>query len=61
MAADDLCFTPAATLAGLIATRQISPVEVVDAVLARAEQVEPKLNLFARLMAELRASRGAGG
>lgn len=50
--ADDLCFTPAATLARLIATRQVSPVAVADAVLARAAQVEPALNIFAYRMAE---------
>jgi aspartyl-tRNA(Asn)/glutamyl-tRNA(Gln) amidotransferase subunit A len=52
VAADDLCFTPAATLARLIATRQVSPVAVTEAVLARAAQVEPALNLFAYGMAE---------
>lgn len=50
-AADDLCFTPAATLARMIATRQVSPVDVTEAVLARAAQVEPALNIFALPMA----------
>jgi aspartyl-tRNA(Asn)/glutamyl-tRNA(Gln) amidotransferase subunit A len=45
--ADDLCFTPAATLARLIATRQVSPVDVTEAVLARAARLEPDLNIFA--------------
>jgi aspartyl-tRNA(Asn)/glutamyl-tRNA(Gln) amidotransferase subunit A len=52
MAADDLCFTPAAALARMIATRQVSPVAVTEAVLARAAQVEPALNIFALPMAE---------
>jgi len=51
-AADELCFTPAATLARLIATRQVSPVAVTKAVLARAAQVEPALNIFALPMAD---------
>ena len=49
---DELCFTPAATLARLIATRQVSPVAVTEAVLARAAQVEPALNIFALPMAD---------
>jgi aspartyl-tRNA(Asn)/glutamyl-tRNA(Gln) amidotransferase subunit A len=49
---DELCFTPAATLARLIATRQVSPVAVTEAVLARAAQVQPALNIFALPMFE---------
>jgi aspartyl-tRNA(Asn)/glutamyl-tRNA(Gln) amidotransferase subunit A len=52
MADDDLCFTPAATLAHLIATRQVSPVALTEAVLARAAQVDPVLNIFALRMFE---------
>ena len=52
MATDDFHFTSAVTLARLIATREISPVAVTEAVLARAEAVEPALNIFARMMAE---------
>jgi aspartyl-tRNA(Asn)/glutamyl-tRNA(Gln) amidotransferase subunit A len=48
----DLCFTSAATLARLIATREISPVAVTEAVLARAEAVGPALNIFAHEMVE---------
>ena len=51
-AVDELCFTPAVELARLIATRQVSPVQVTEAVLARADQVEPALNMFARRMTE---------
>ena len=57
LTADELCFTPAAALARLIATRQVSPVAVVEAVLKRAEHVEPALNIFALPMAE--AARAA--
>jgi Asp-tRNA(Asn)/Glu-tRNA(Gln) amidotransferase A subunit family amidase len=42
----DLCFTPAAELARRIRARELSPVEVVEASLARIEQVNPRLNCF---------------
>ena len=54
---DDLCFTQAATLARLIATRQVSSVAVTEAVLARAEQVGPALNIFALPMADAARTR----
>jgi aspartyl-tRNA(Asn)/glutamyl-tRNA(Gln) amidotransferase subunit A len=47
MSNDELCFLSATELAQRIAARELSPVEVVDAVLARAEAVDPALNLFA--------------
>jgi aspartyl-tRNA(Asn)/glutamyl-tRNA(Gln) amidotransferase subunit A len=53
MTADDLCYTPATTLRELIANRQVSPTEVVDAILARIERLEPTLNAFATLTPEL--------
>ncbi len=51
MASDDICFLPATQLTVLIRSRKISPVEVTEAVLARAEKVNPTLNLFAYPMA----------
>src|SRR5258706_16045132 len=47
MSDDELCFLTATELAQRIAARELSRVGVVDAVLARAEAVEPALNLFA--------------
>jgi aspartyl-tRNA(Asn)/glutamyl-tRNA(Gln) amidotransferase subunit A len=47
MNTDDLCFTPATELARRIATRELSPVTLMDAVLARAEAMDKLLNLFA--------------
>ena len=41
---DDLCFTPATELARMFAGRTVSPVEVMDAVLARLEALNPRLN-----------------
>ena len=48
----DLAFTPAAKLARLIARRALSPVELVDMVLARLERVQPALNAFITVTAE---------
>jgi aspartyl-tRNA(Asn)/glutamyl-tRNA(Gln) amidotransferase subunit A len=52
MSTDPLCYMPAETLARLIATREISPVAVTEAVLARAAAVNPALNIFALEMTE---------
>jgi aspartyl-tRNA(Asn)/glutamyl-tRNA(Gln) amidotransferase subunit A len=41
---DDLCFTPATELAGLIRTKRLSPVELMQATLARAQTLNPRLN-----------------
>jgi aspartyl-tRNA(Asn)/glutamyl-tRNA(Gln) amidotransferase subunit A len=43
---DDLAYTSAAELAGMIARRAVSPVEVVDLVLARIEATQPTVNAF---------------
>ncbi|MBV9785717.1 MAG: amidase [Acidisphaera sp.] len=48
----DLCYLPATDLAALIREKQISPVEVVQTVLARIEALEPQLNAFATLTPE---------
>lgn len=48
----ELCYTPATRLADMIARKEVSPVEVVDAVLRRIEALEPKLNAFATLTAD---------
>jgi aspartyl-tRNA(Asn)/glutamyl-tRNA(Gln) amidotransferase subunit A len=43
---DDLCFLPATDLAAKIRAKEVSPVEAVDAVLARIEALNPRLNAF---------------
>jgi amidase len=57
----DLCFTPATTLASLIRRRKVSPLEVVRALLARIEQVNPPLNAYCTVASEeaLAAARAA--
>jgi aspartyl-tRNA(Asn)/glutamyl-tRNA(Gln) amidotransferase subunit A len=57
--ADELCFISATRLTAMIARREVSPVEVVDAVLARAERLQPALNMFCLLMAEAARAEAA--
>jgi len=61
MDATDLCFTSATEVARLIKGREISPVEVMEAVLARTELLQPKINAFCTICAEeaLKAAREA--
>jgi hypothetical protein len=49
---DDLAFTSAVELAALTARRAVSPVEIVDRVLARIERSRPTLNAFITVCAE---------
>jgi Asp-tRNA(Asn)/Glu-tRNA(Gln) amidotransferase A subunit family amidase len=67
--ATDLCFTSALELGALFRARSLSPVELCDAVLARIERLNPRLNAFLTVTADLarqqaraaeeRARRGA--
>ena len=41
---DDLCYLPATEALARFGTRELSPVELLDAVIARAEAVEPVVN-----------------
>ena len=61
MSADDLAFTPATELAGLIRSRRLSPVELTRATLERIERLNPTLNAFCTLTPEasLTAAREA--
>ena len=52
-----LCFLPAVDLAAAIRTKHVSPVEAVDAVLARIERLNPSLNAYCTVAAE--AARAA--
>ncbi len=57
----DLCFTPATELVRLYRARKVSPLEVMEAVLARIDRVNPRLNAYVTLAREsaLAAARGA--
>ncbi|MEA2684111.1 MAG: amidase [Chloroflexota bacterium] len=50
--AHDLTFTPAAELVRRMASREISPVELVDACLARIEALNPQVNAFILVLAD---------
>src|SRR5437763_2214357 len=50
--ASDLCFTPATELGRLIDARELSPVELVDAVLRRIERLNPVLNAYLTVAAD---------
>jgi aspartyl-tRNA(Asn)/glutamyl-tRNA(Gln) amidotransferase subunit A len=52
MADLDLLYTPAVELAGRIRRKELSPVELVDAVLARIEATQPTINAFITETAE---------
>jgi aspartyl-tRNA(Asn)/glutamyl-tRNA(Gln) amidotransferase subunit A len=49
----DLCYTTATELAALIRGKQLSPVELTRAVLARIERLNPVLNAFCTLTPDL--------
>jgi aspartyl-tRNA(Asn)/glutamyl-tRNA(Gln) amidotransferase subunit A len=51
MDAIELCYMPATELGAAIRAKQISPVEVTDAVLTRLERLNPKLNAFCTITA----------
>jgi aspartyl-tRNA(Asn)/glutamyl-tRNA(Gln) amidotransferase subunit A len=50
---DDLCFASAIELAALVREKKVSPVEVTEAFLARIERVNPRLNAYVTLTADL--------
>lgn len=47
MTDQDLCFLPATLLVQMIRAKQVSPVEVMQAIINRVERLEPKINAFA--------------
>lgn len=57
----DLCLTPATELVKLYRAKEVSPLEVMQAVLARVDQVNPQVNAYVTVAREaaLRASRAA--
>jgi aspartyl-tRNA(Asn)/glutamyl-tRNA(Gln) amidotransferase subunit A len=53
MNSTDLCYAPATELARLIRTKALSPVELTRAVLERIERLNPTVNAFCTLTADL--------
>ena len=53
MSSDDLCYTPATELVRLIRSKTLSPVEITRAVLERIERLNPALNAFCTVTADL--------
>jgi aspartyl-tRNA(Asn)/glutamyl-tRNA(Gln) amidotransferase subunit A len=51
MEAIELCYMPAMELGLAIRSKKVSPVEVVDAVLARIERLNPRLNAYCTITA----------
>jgi Asp-tRNA(Asn)/Glu-tRNA(Gln) amidotransferase A subunit family amidase len=52
MSDDRLCWVPATELSGMYRRKEVSPVEVVDAVLDRLERVNPNINAFVTVCAD---------
>ena len=53
----ELCYASAGTLSRLVQSKEVSPVDIIDAHLARIEATEPMLNSFITLLPE--EARGA--
>ena len=53
MLADEVLYKPVTDLAKMVRARQISPVELTRAYLARIETLNPKLSAFATVTADL--------
>ncbi|HET9224463.1 MAG TPA: amidase, partial [Roseiflexaceae bacterium] len=49
---DEVCWMSAIELANRYCARELSPVEVVDALLARIERLNPHLNAFLTVTAD---------
>ena len=52
MDALEICYMSAGDLSRLVEKKEVSPVEIIDAHLARIEATEPVLNSFITLLAE---------
>ncbi|MFQ5880599.1 MAG: amidase [Dehalococcoidia bacterium] len=61
MQTSDLCFLSVSEAASLIAQRELSPVELTEAVLARAQELDGRINAYIALLADeaLTAARAA--
>jgi amidase len=53
MKGTDLCFWSATQMARAVKMKKVSPVEIVDAVLARIEKINPKVNAYCTVVPEM--------
>jgi amidase len=53
LSAEDLCFTPAVELREMLRKKAISPVELMQAFLARIDEVNPVINAYCTLVPEM--------
>ncbi len=53
MKAAELCFWSASEMAAAVKKKKLSPVEIVDALLARIEKVNPKVNAYCTVVPEM--------
>jgi amidase len=49
----DPCFLPATEMVSAVKTKKISPVEIVDAILARIEKINPKVHAYCTVVPEM--------
>src|SRR5262245_18887844 len=52
MSSADLCYMSAIELSAAIRTKKVSPVEIINSILTRIEQLNPKLNAFCLVTAD---------
>ena len=57
MKVTELCFLSATEMAAAVKKKKLSPVEIVDALLARIDKVNPKVNAYCTVVPEM--ARGA--
>ena len=53
MKVTELCFLSAGEMAAAVKKKKLSPVEIVDAILARIEKVNPKVNAYCTVVPEM--------
>ena len=53
MKVTELCFLSASEMAAAVKKKKLSPVEIVDAHLARIEKVNPKVNAYCTVVPEM--------
>jgi amidase len=53
MNSTDLCFMPAFEMAAAVKRRSLSPLEIVDTILARIEKVNPRVNAYCTVAAQM--------